>query len=428
MAEEIHGVQQKALKINLDARKFGTFAEIGAGQEVARWFFHVGRAGSTVAKCISAYDIAISEGLYGPTEQNVSRQRLEAMLDREFKELTGHLDRTRGEATTFFVFADTAATHTHSHRPVGHAWLGIRFQTEPRADPSEIIIHVETLDPATADQQEALSLAGVNLIYGAFYYLDDPNHLVGTLIDDLSRRRIEVDLIKFSGPAFAGVDYRLMSLQLVEQGLTDTAMFTAGGEVVQPAEVLYNKPVLIERGGFRPVMNVTMDILDRAAAQLRQGSTPPGLDMVVIMEMALNSLISGRAIDHPDFLARLNILGALGKTVMISNYTRFDRVIGYLRQYTQNWIGMVMGVSTLRQVFEEESYTDLDGGILESLGRLFKGRVKLFVYPSTADYFDLKPELQHLYNFLFENEFIESIRESDVGEVYFTPGGVPVKV
>ena len=437
MAVQTNGVQQKALKINLDARKFGTFAEIGAGQEVARWFFHAGRAADTVAKCISAYDMAISEGLYGPTEQNVSRQRLEAMLDSEFKELTERLDRTRGEATAFFVFADTAATQTHSQRPVGHAWLGIRFQTEPRADPSEIIIHVETLDPATADQQEALSLAGVNLIYGAFYYLDDPNHLVGTLIDDLSRRRIEVDLIKFSGPAFAGVDNRLMSLQLVEQGLTDTAIFTADGEVAQPAEVLYNKPVLIERGSFRPVTNVTMDMLDRVAGQPRQDSTPPSRDMVVIMEMTLNSLISERAIDHQHFLAWLDILGALGKMVMISNYTSLDRVSSYLRQYTQNWIGMVMGVSTLRQVFEEESYTDLDGGILEGLGRLFKGRVKLFVYQtkpaetgaiSTADDLDLKPQLRHLYSFLFENEFIESIREFDTGEVHFTPGGVPAKL
>ena len=436
MAEESHGVQQKALKINLDARKFGTFAEIGAGQEVARWFFHVGRAAGTVAKSISAYDMAISDGLYGPTGHYVSRQRLEAMLDNEYKSLLERLSQTRGETTSFFVFADTSATHTHSQRPAGHAWLGVRFQTEPRGEPSEIIIHVEMLDPVTVGQQEALGVIGVNLIYGAFYYLDEPNHLIGTLMDDLSRRRIEIDMIKFSGPAFGGVDNRLMSLQLVEQGLTDAAMFTADGEVVQPAEVLYKKPVLIERGSFRPVTNVTLDMLNRAIRQLQQNSTPVQ-DRVVIMEMTLNNLMSEKVIDHQDFLARVDILGKLGKMVMISNYTTFDRVTSYLRQYTQNWIGMAAGIPTLREIFEEKYYSDLEGGILEGLGKLFRGRVRMFIYPTrepgsgeltTADRLNVAPELQHLYRFLFDNGFIESIREFDAVELHITPGVVRAKI
>jgi hypothetical protein len=432
MAEESGSTRPKALKINLDGRKFGTFAEIGAGQEVVRWFFHAGKAAGTIAKTISAYDMAISDGLYGETQHYVSRQRLEAMLDNEFKSLVERLDRTRGEHSAFFVFADTSATQTHSHRAAGHSWLGVRFQTEPRGEPSEIILHVEMLDPVTVEQQEALGLAGVNLIYGAFYYADDPPHLIASLMDDLSRRRIEIDMIKFSGPAFAQVDNRLMSLQLVEQGLTDAVMFTADGAVVQPAEVLYNKPVMIERGSFRPVTNVTLEMLDRAVRQLQQDS-PPAQDLVAIMEMTLNNLMSEQAIDHGDFLARVDILGALGKTVMISNYTRFDKVTTYLRHYTQNWIGMAMGIPTLREVFEEKYYTEMDGGILEGLGRLFQGRVKLFIYPTretdagdltTSDRLEVKPELNHLYRHLVENGYIESIREFDPGELHVTPGAV----
>ncbi|MGA2736108.1 MAG: TonB-dependent receptor [Bryobacteraceae bacterium] len=430
--EEPGSARSKALKINLDARKYGTFAEIGAGQEVARWFFHAGKAAGTIALTVSAYAMAISDGIYGTTQHYVSRQRLEAMLDHEFKRLVERLDQTRGEGTAFFVFADTSATQTHSHRSAGHSWLGVRFQTEPRGEPSEIILHVQMLDQVTVEQQEALGLAGVNLIYGAFYYADDPPHLIASLMDDLSRRRIEIDMIKFSGPAFAKVDNRLMSLQLVEQGHTDAAMFTADGEVVQPAEVLYNKPVMIGRGSFRPVTNVGLEILDRAVRQLQQDS-PDAHDLVAVMEMTLNNLMSEQTIDHQDFLARVDILGLLGKMVLVSNYTRFDLVTSYLRHHTQNWIGMAMGIPTLREIFEEKYYTDLEGGILEGLGRLFQGHVKLLVYPTketdaagltTSDGLEVKPELKHMYRHLVENGYIESIREFDPGELRFTPGAV----
>lgn len=433
---EPSNAQPKALKINLDARKFGTFAEIGAGQEVARWFFHAGKAANTVAKTISAYDMAVSDGIYGPTQHYVSRQRLEAMLDHEFQRLGEQLDATRGEKTAFFVFADTSATQTHSQRPAGHSWLGVRFQTAPRGEPSEIILHAEMLDPVTVSQQEALGLLGVNLIYGAFYSADDPAHLIASLMDDLNRRRIEIDMIKFSGPAFAKVDNRLMSLQLVEQGHTDAVMFAANGEVVQPAEVLYNKPVMIERGSFRPVTNVTLAMLDHAAAQL-QKDCAPGPDLVAVMEMTLNNLLWEQNIDHADFLARVDMLGVLGKMVMISNYTRFDRVTSYLRHYTQNWIGMAMGIPTLREVFEEKYYTELEGGILEGVGRLFQNRVRLFVYPTkdsvsgeliTSSQLDVKKELNHLYHYLTENGYIQPIREFDVADLEVTPAEVLAEI
>ena len=206
MSEAADSAQEKALKINLDAARFGTFAEIGAGQEVARWFFHVGKASSTVAKAISGYDMAISDALYGKAPQYVSRARLEAMLDREFSQLVEQLDAKRGEGTAFFVFADTVATHGSSRSSGGHGWLGVRFQDHPRAQPSEIIIHIEMLDAFTARQQEAVGFVGVNLVYGAYACLKDPTTLVKSLMDGLDRRRVEIDLIKFSGPAFSSVD------------------------------------------------------------------------------------------------------------------------------------------------------------------------------------------------------------------------------
>jgi len=287
------------------------------------------------------------------------------------------------------------------------------------------------LDPVTVSQQEALGLAGVNLIYGAFYYADDTTQLIASLMDDLSRRRIEVDMIKFSGPAFAQVDNRLMSLQLVQQGLTDAAMFTADGEVVEPAEVLYKKPVMIERGSFRPVTNVTLEMLDRAVRQLQQDS-PDAQDLVAIMEMTLNNLMSEQAIDHQDFLARVDILGALGKMVVISNYTRFDRVTSYLRRYTRTGSdghGRTHPARGVRGKVLHRNGGRHPGGRRQA----FQGRVKLFIYPTresdageltTSDRLDVKPELNHLYRHLVENGYIESIREFDAGELHVTPGGV----
>jgi hypothetical protein len=437
MIEDAHSAQEKALKINLDAARFGTFAEIGAGQEVARWFFHVGKASSTVAKSISGYDMAISDALYGATPHYVSRARLEAMLDREFSQLVEQLDLKRGEGTAFFVFADTVATHGSSRSSGAHGWLGVRFQDQPRSKPSEVIIHIEMLDAFTASQQEAVGLVGVNLVYGAFVWHRDPAALIRSLMDGLDRRRIEIDLIKFSGPAFSGVDNRLVSLQLVELGLTDVAMFLANGEVVQPSEVLHNRQVLIERGSFRPVTNVTLNMLDSALGQHRQDSDRAPEDPAVLMEMTLNNLMSGPTIDHRDFLARADILGALEKTVMISNYTRFDCVTTYLRQYTQNWIGMVVGIPTLRAIFEEKYYQELAGGILEGLGRLFRGSVKLFAYPTlatgtgeleTAAELAISPKLQHLYAHLFENGFVEPVRQFSTEQLDINPGEVLGKI
>jgi hypothetical protein len=425
--------QEKALSINLDGAKYGAIAEIGAGQEVARWFFHVGKASATVARSISAYDMAISNSLYGPTEHYVSRARLESMLNTEFSQLTAQLGVVRGERSSFFVFADTVATHGSSRGPGGHGWLGIRFQDRPLASPSEIIVHIEMSDVHTAERQAAVGLVGVNLIYGAFTSHQQPQDLIRGLMDGLDRRRIEIDMIKFSGPIFGEVDNRLMALQLVEQGLTDAAMFTAAGEVVQPSEILHGRAVVIERGSFRPVTNVTMAMLDSAVRQIKSDSGDPA----VVVEMTLKNLMSGPSIDHQDFLARAELLGALRKMVMISSHTRFDAVTTYLRQYTQNWIGFVAGVPTLRAIFDQKYYQELQGGILEGLGRLFSGRVKLFAYPTlsaamgeleTADKLAFSPEWKHLYTHLFENGCICPIREFNIEELHVTPGDVLKKI
>ncbi len=426
------GTHQKALQINIDAAKYGTFAEIGAGQEVARWFFQVGGAAGTVAKTISAYDMGVSDAIYGASDRYVSRKRLQRMLDYEFNLLLERLDKTRGDKNTFFVFADTVTARSYSRHEDGQGWMGIRFQTEFHGPPSEIIIHVRMLDTENVREQQALGLIGVNLIYAAFTYRDNPATVIESLLDDLSRDRIEIDMIKFSGPAFAQVDNRLMALQLVQQGMSDAAMFTVDGEVVQPSEVLYKKPVLIQRGSFRPVTNVTQDMLHSGLAQVRR---EPGLqgDMVVLMEMTLKNLMAEGAIDHQDFLARVDILSSLGQMVMISNYARFHRVTTYLRQYTQNMIAMVVGVPTLHEIFEEKYYTDLDGGILEALGRLFRGAVKLYVYPMkniatgeliTAETLKVNSQLRYLYAHLLENEFIEPIQEYKAADLTIFPRDV----
>ena len=419
MNSEKTSAHQKALQINLDARRYGTFAEIGAGQEVARWFFRAGGASGTVAKTMSAYDMAVSDAIYGPTERYVSRQRLQAMLDHEFDLLLQRLNKTRGDQSAFFVFADTVATHSFDKKAEGHGWLGVKFQAEPHGAPSEILIHVRLRDQENIREQEALGLIGVNLIHGAFYHHADPPKLIGALMDNLTRQRIEVDMIAFGGPRFAKVDNRLMSLQLVQQGLTDAAMFTAEGEVVIPREILYKKPVLVERGSFRPITKTTLDMLERAQEQFlaepqMQGETP-----VVLMEMTLRSLLPDSETAHRDFLDRVDTLGALGKTVLVSNFLRYYRLVGYLSHYTNKMQGIALGVPSLRAIFDEKFYTDLEGGLLESLGRLFKGATKLYVYPYrdpqtgeliTAETLQVAPHLRHLYAHLLENRNIETIR------------------
>jgi hypothetical protein len=407
----------KALRINLDAARYGTFAEIGAGQEVGRWFFLVGGAAGTVAKTMSAYDMTVSDAVYGPAERYVSRQRLHAMLDHEWDLLLERLDADRGATTQFFVFADTVAARSYSRQEEGHGWLGVRFQAAPRQAPSEIIVHARMWDVENVRQQEALGILGVNLLHGAFYHHDRPEALIGSLMGDLTRDRMEVDMIKFSGPAFAQIDNRVMSLELVKQRLSNAVLFSPAGDVLEPAEILYRAPVLIERGSFRPVTRVMHDMLMRALDRLTQEPDLEGRSPVVLMEMTLRHLRSLREqVAHADFLERVDVLRALGRTVMVTNYSRFHNVTTYLRRFTPARIGFVLGVPTLAQVIDEQHYGDLGGGLLEALGKLLAGPVKLYVYPwrntgtgelVSAETFTVGANLGHLYSYLRENQFVE---------------------
>ncbi len=412
---------QKAVQINLDNTKYGTFAEIGAGQEVVRWFFLVGGAAGTIAKSMSAYDMTVSDAIYGVAGRYVSRGRLDTMLDHEYGLMIERLAAKRGENTRFFAFADTIATKSYSRKDNFHGWMGIRFQGHPGAAPSQIILHVSLLDREATLQQEAVGILGVNLIHAALYS-PDPTDVIGHLLDGLSHERIEIDLIEFIGPAFAGVDNRLMSLQLVHRGLTDAAMFTADGKVVQPADAFYKKPILVLRGRFRPVTNHTVDMLHSSLAQFREEPANRGQEVLVVTEMTLRHLqVEGDSeIDDRDYLDRMDLLRTLGRPVLITNFGEFYRLAQYLHRLTDRLIGLSVGVATLREIFEERYYEHLAGGILESFGRMFKNDLKMYVYPmldpvagtsSTAADFRVSPRLQHLYNYLVDNGHIEPIRD-----------------
>jgi len=428
---------QKALHINLDVSRHGTFAEIGAGQEVARWFFQVGGAAGTVAKTISAYDMAVSDSLYGRSDRYVSRARLESMLTQEFDLLTKQLSGHRPPGTAFFVFGDTMATRSFSRQEDGHGWMGVRFQHEPDAPASEIILHVRMLDNENTREQEAIGALGVNLLYGAFYLWGRQEELITSLIDELTRDRIEIDLIRFSGPCFAGLDNRLMILQLVVQSLTGAVMFSSSGEVVQPAEVLYKKPVIVERGGFRPVTNLTIDMLERARRYFDRNTANVGAEPVVILEMTLRNLLQGDKLDPEDFLARADVLGALGHAVMITSYGHYFQLAKYLRRYTQSPLVFALGVPGLRELFDPKYYAALPGGILDGFGQLFCGAVLLHVYPSRdpssgglLTMHDVKVDhtVRHLYQYLVENGRMVAMEDVDENQLHIFPKDVLGKI
>ena len=395
MSSDLLTTNRKALTINLDEPKYGTFAEIGAGQEVARHFFQAGGAAGTVAKSISAYDMKFSDAIYGKSARYVSKERLGLMLEHEYELLLERLKALRGDKTEFFVFANTVAARNYKGTNECHGWMGIRFQGEPNGQPSDIFMHVRMWDKENVLQQQALGVIGVNLIYGAFYYLTDQGKFIQSLADNLTLDRIEVDMITFSGPLFVNVDNRLMSLKLVEYGLTNAVLFNPDGAVMQPSEALHKKSIVVERGSFRPVTLVNDDMLKCALAQFLQEPAVIGKDVVVLMELTMHNLLASGNLDHEDFLARVDTLAAIGYNVLISNYFEFFRLTSYFRRYTKEMVGVVMGINNLLEIFNEKYYDSLEGGILESVGRLFKASTKLYVYPmrkSAYDRYCLKAE------------------------------------
>ncbi len=412
-------VNQKALALNMDSSVYGTLAEIGAGQETARTFFQVGGAAGTIAKSMSAYDMTFSDSIYGPTDRYVSRVRVRRMLDHEYGLLTERLAAVRGATTRFFAFANTVAARSYSGNNVCHGWLGIRFQRAPGGPEHEVLLHVLLLDLLNLQQQEALGLMGVNLIHAAFHHAEDPLRFMDALFDDLSPQRIETDLLLFSGSDFEGYDNRLINANLVNKGYTRSIVIAPDGNVLQAAELFYKHPLLVERGHFRPVTTVNLDML-ASARQIFSESQPDDVKEVIeVMEITLTNLLDDGGLDPEDFLARIEILSALGKTVMVSNYGEFYRLTTYLRLCTKEMIGIVVGIPLLREIFEEKYYVHLDGGILESFGRLFKNNVRLYVYPAideeasqllTIENFTVAPHLRHLLEHLRSNDCLIDLR------------------
>ncbi|MBA2699511.1 MAG: TonB-dependent receptor [Nocardioidaceae bacterium] len=377
---------QKALRINLDPRWYGTIAEIGAGQEVARWFFRAGGAAGTVAKTISAYDMAVSDAVYGKSERYVSMGRLQAMLDHEFQLNLERLDDSRGDDNAFFAFADTVVARSYQGGNECHGWMGVKFQSHQHDEPSQIVIHVRMLDAEAASQQEALGVVGINLLHGAFFHYHEPDMLLESLLDRLTTGRIEIDMIQLTGIEFRSVDNRLMALKLVQLGLSGAAMFGPDRQVLQPSEVLRKKAILVERGSFRPPTVVNIDMLECARAKFEDDPAVDGREVLVLTELTMaNLLAGGEKVDRRDFLARAELLAACGMTVLISDYVAYHRLAAYLAWRTDGRIGMVMGIPSLADQFDDANHGDIPGGILESFGRLFKNDLRLFVYPMLQD-------------------------------------------
>jgi len=407
VSEDTH---QKALRINLDTRWYGTVAEIGAGQEIARWFFRVGGAAGTIAKSISAYDMAVSDAIYGQSDRYVSAGRLQAMLDHEYQLNIERLGDKRGDTTSFFAFANTVVARSFKGNNECHGWMGLKFQAHPRDEPSQIILHVRMLDVEAALQQEAIGIVGINLLYAAFFRHHEPEELVESLLDRLTTGRIEIDMIEFRGIEFRRVDNRLMALKLVQLGLSGVAMFGPDRAVLQPSEALRKKAVLVERGSFRPPTHVNLDMLETALAKFEAEPEMAGQSILPLAELTMRNLLAGgNDVNRRDFLARADLLAACGLTVMISDYFEYYRLAAYIAWRTTERIGIVMGVPSLIELFDEKYYVQLPGGILESFGRLFKNDLRIYVYPLqrsadeellTVDNIAVDPTLRPLYDYL----------------------------
>jgi hypothetical protein len=443
---------QKALRINLDPRWYGTIAEIGAGQEVARWFFRVGGAAGTVAKSMSAYDMSVSDAVYGAAHRYVSSDRLQAMLDHEYELNLDRLSDARGDATSFFAFADTVVARSFRGNNECHGWMGVKFQSHPHDEPSQVVIHLQLLDAEASLQQEALGIVGVNLLHGAFFEHHEPERLVEHLIDRLSTGRVEIDMIEFRGIEFRSVDNRLMALKLVQVGLSGVAMFGPDREVLQPSEILRKKAVLVERGSFRPTTVVNVDMLECALEKFSADPAVVGKPVLALAELTMRNLLAdGNEVDRRDFLSRADVLAACGMTTIISDYINHYRLATYLGQHTTERIGMVMGVPSLIDLFDERNHVLLQGGILESFGRLFKNDLRLYIYPyrpsddeelQTVENLSVDEELRPLYQYLagrgsfvqldnyrpeylsiFSREVLRRIVEDEPGWESMVPGG-----
>ncbi|MBP6550508.1 MAG: TonB-dependent receptor [Flavobacterium sp.] len=421
--EQIPSIKDKALRINLNENIYGTFAEIGAGQETVRHFFRAGGSSGTIAKATSAYDKDFSDVIYGIEADGryVTESRLKKMLSHEVNLIEKRLSRAKHPNKMFFSYANTVATIDFAKQFKGHGWVGIRFQIEPNEDYNDIILHIRFKETDVRLQQETLGILGVNLIYSAFYKHNDPKKILRYLYDHLDKDQLEIDTINFSGPCFKDVDNRLMSLQLVKNGMTDAVIFDPQARNVLPAAILYKKNILTLRGSFRPVTKVNMDMYKESLKMFLNENKVDAENTLVIFEITLSNLRSDGEIDERDFMDRAELLCSLGQTVMISNFQEYYRVVEYFSKYTKARMGLSMGVNNLVDIFDEKYYRHLSGGILEAFGKLFYRDMKVYLYPMldengeimNSETLRVHPRMKELYKFFKFNGKVVDITNFD---------------
>ena len=423
MFDSIPTIKQKALKINLNDDIYGTFAEIGAGQETVRQFFRVGGASGTIAKSLSAYDKSFSDAIYGVEDDKryVTQNRLRKMLTQETGLIEKRVGRKNNPNKMFFCYANTVATIDFAKKFKGHGWVGIRFQIDPKDDYNEIILHVRFKENIARQQQETLGILGTNLIYSAFYKYNEPRKIIKYLYDNLDKEQLEIDTINFSGPVFKDVDNRIMSLELVKNGLTEAVLFGPNGQNILPAAALYKKNILALRGRFRPVTKVNEDMYVKSLKLFLEEKKVKEENTIVIFEITLADLENKGEIDEKDFMDRAKLLGSLGETVLVSNYKEYYRLVEYFSLYTDKKIGLCMGVNNLIQVFDPKYYIKLSGGILEAFGKLFFKKLKVYLYPVisedgeiiTSENLKVHPRIKELYKFSKFNGKVVDVKDYD---------------
>ncbi len=452
--EHVPATKDKALRINLNESIYGTFSEVGAGQETVRHFFRAGASSGTIAKAMSAYDKDFSDAIYGIEEDGryVTESRLKKMLAHETQLMEQRLERDKHPNKIFFSYANTVATIDFAKKFKGHGWVGIKFQVEPGEGYNEISLHIRFKENDAKLQQETLGILGVNLIYGAFYKHNDPKKLLRYLYDHLEKDQLEIDTINFSGPRFANVDNRLMSLQLVKNEMTDAVMFGPDGNNILPAAVLYKKNILALRGSFRPVTKVNMNMYVKSYNMFIEENKVDVANTFVIFEITLSNLKAEGEIDERDFLDRAELLCSLGQTVMISNFQEYFKVVEYFSMYTKARMGLAMGVNNLIDIFDEKYYRHLSGGILEAFGKLFYRDLKVYLYPMkddhgniiTSENLKVHPRMKELYKFfkfngkvldisdyeeenleIFSRKALKMIVNGEPGWEWMLPEGIP---
>ncbi|TVZ59594.1 hypothetical protein NA63_2129 [Flavobacteriaceae bacterium MAR_2010_105] len=419
--DEVPSLRTKALRINLNENIYGTFAEIGAGQETVRQFFRAGGGSGTIAKAMSAYDKDFSDAIYGIEDDGryVTEARLRKMLTHEIALIEERITRDKHPNKMFFSYANTVATIDFAKKYKGHGWVGVKYQVEPDQEYNEIILHLRFKENDARLQQETLGILGTNLIYGAFYKYNVPKKLLRYLYDHLDKDQLEIDTINFSGPVFKDVDNRLMSLQLVKNGMTDAVMFAPDGNNVLPARVLYKKNILALRGSFRPVTMVNMDMYQKSFEMFLKENRVVEKNTQVVFEITLSNLRAEGEIDEQDFMDRAKLLCSLGQTVLISNFQEYYKLVEYFSQYSKNRMGLSMGVNNLIDIFDEKYYRHLSGGILEAFGKLFFKDLRVYLYPmenedgtiTTSENLKVHPRMKELYKFFKYNGKVVDITD-----------------